>query len=328
MEDVLDEIAGGRKDLQTELAEFYFGSGQVEGLKKLVTELGEIDAKELATFPVLRPDGEPSGIDLRVGRYGPYVEDTTAEGEVMPRANVPEDLPPDELTEATARELLANPAGAEKELGTDPDSGYPIVARNGRYGPYVTEVLPEDAPKKQKARTGSLLKDMTLDTVTLEQALRLLSLPRVVGKDPENGEDITAQNGRYGPYLKKGTDSRSLESEQQLFDITLEQALAIYAQPKTRGRAAAAPPLKELGADPVSGKPVVVKAGRFGEYVTDGEYNATLRKDDTVEAITLERAAELLAERRAKGPVKKTAKKTAARKTTKKSTKKATAKKA
>jgi DNA topoisomerase-1 len=328
MEDVLDEIAGGRKDLQTELAEFYFGSGQVEGLKKLVTELGEIDAKELATFPVLRPDGEPSGVDLRVGRYGPYVEDTTAEGEVMPRANVPEDLPPDELTEATARELLANPAGAEKELGTDPDSGYPIVARNGRYGPYVTEVLPEDAPKKQKARTGSLLKDMTLDTVTLEQALRLLSLPRVVGKDPENGEDITAQNGRYGPYLKKGTDSRSLETEQQLFDITLEQALAIYAQPKTRGRAAAAPPLKELGADPVSGKPVVVKAGRFGEYVTDGEYNATLRKDDTVEAITLERAAELLAERRAKGPVKKTAKKTAARKTTKKSTKKATAKKA
>jgi DNA topoisomerase-1 len=328
MEDVLDEIAGGRKDLQTELAEFYFGSGQVEGLKKLVTELGEIDAKELATFPVLRPDGEPSGVDLRVGRYGPYVEDTTAEGEVMPRANVPEDLPPDELTEATARELLANPAGAEKELGTDPDSGYPIVARNGRYGPYVTEVLPEDAPKKQKARTGSLLKDMTLDTVTLEQALRLLSLPRVVGTEPENGEDITAQNGRYGPYLKKGTDSRSLETEQQLFDITLEQALAIYAQPKTRGRAAAAPPLKELGADPVSGKPVVVKGGRFGEYVTDGEYNATLRKDDTVEAITLERAAELLAERRAKGPVKKTAKKTAARKTTKKSTKKATAKKA
>jgi len=327
MEDILDEIAGGRKNLQTELAEFYFGSADVEGLKKLVTELGEIDAKELATFPVLRPDGQPSGIDLRVGRYGPYVEDTTDTSETPPRANVPEDLPPDELTEEMARELLANPAGAEKELGNDPDSGLPIVARNGRYGPYVTEVLPEDAPKKQKARTGSLFKDMSLDTITLEQALRLLSLPRVVGTDPESGEEITAQNGRYGPYLKKGTDSRSLETEQQLFDITLEQALAIYAQPKTRGRAAAAPPLKELGADPVSGNPVVVKAGRFGEYVTDGEFNATLRKDDSVEAITLERAAELLAERRAKGPAKKTAKraakkapakKTAARKTTKK----------
>jgi DNA topoisomerase-1 len=328
MEDVLDEIAGGRKNLQTELAEFYFGSADVEGLKKLVTELGDIDAKELATFPVLDPGGEPSGIDLRVGRYGPYVEDTTSDADPMPRANVPEDLPPDELTEEMARELLANPAGAEKELGTDPESGLAIVARNGRYGPYVTEVLPEDAPKKQKARTGSLFKDMSLDTVTLEQALRLLSLPRVVGTDPESGEEITAQNGRYGPYLKKGTDSRSLETEQQLFDITLEQALAIYAQPKTRGRQAAAPPLKELGNDPVSGKPVVVKAGRFGEYVTDGEYNATLRKDDSVEAITLERAAELLAERRAKGPAKKAAKKTAKKAGAKKSTAKKTTKKA
>jgi DNA topoisomerase-1 len=335
MEDVLDDIAGGRKNLQTELAEFYFGGGNVEGLKTLVTDLGEIDAKELATFPVHRPDGEPSGIDLRVGRYGPYVEGPAEEGDAdgsRPRANVPEDLPPDELTEEKARELLANPAGAEKELGSDPDTGLLVVARNGRYGPYVTEVLPEDAPKKQKARTGSLFKDMSLDTVTLEQALRLLSLPRVVGKDPESGEEITAQNGRYGPYLKKGTDSRSLETEQQLFDITLEQALAIYAQPKARGRAAAAPPLKELGADPVSGKPVVVKAGRFGEYVTDGEYNATLRKDDSVESITLERAAELLAERRAKGPVKKAskrpAKKSTAKKAAKKTAKKAAAKKA
>ena len=182
-----------------------------------------------------------------------------------------------------------------------------MVAKNGRYGPYVTELLPEDAPKKAKPRTGSLFKDMSLDTIDLEQAVRLLSLPRVVGDDAE-GVEITAQNGRYGPYLKKGTDSRSLETEQQLFDITLDQALAIYAQPKQRGRAAAAAPLKELGNDPVSGAPVVVKAGRFGEYVTDGEYNATLRKDDSVEAITLERAAELLAERRAKGPAKKAAK--------------------
>jgi DNA topoisomerase-1 len=340
MEQVLDEIAGGRKNLQTELGEFYFGSDSVEGLKRLVTELGDIDAKELATFPVMLPNGEPSGIDLRVGKYGPYVEGPDDEGTPAARkANVPEDLPPDELTAEKALELLANPAGAETELGNDPTSGNLIVARNGRYGPYVTEVLPETesskkGPKKQKPRTGSLFKSMTLETVTLEQALRLLSLPRVVGADAE-GVEITAQNGRYGPYLKKGTDSRSLETEEQLFDITLEQALAIYAQPKTRGRAAAAPPLKELGADPVSGQPVVVKAGRFGEYVTDGEYNATLRKDDTVEAITLERAAELLAERRAKGPAKKAAKrgakkapaKKAAKKTAKKATKKAAAKK-
>ena len=334
MEAVLDDIAGGRKNLETELGEFYFGSDKVEGLKRLVTELGEIDAKELATFPVLTPAGEPSGIDLRVGRYGPYVEDTSAEvaeGENLPRANVPEDLPPDELTEEKARELLANPAGAERELGIDDASGNMIVARNGRFGPYVTEVLGDDAPKKAKARTGSLFKTMSLDTVTLEQALKLLSLPRVVGTDAE-GVEITAQNGRYGPYLKKGTDSRSLTSEDQLFDITLDEALAIYAQPKQRGRAAAAPPLKELGNDPVSGQPIVVKAGRFGEYVTDGEYNATLRKDDSVEEITLERAAELLAERRAKGPAKKAAKKgakkTAAKKTAaKKTTKKAAAKK-
>ncbi|HEU4567359.1 MAG TPA: type I DNA topoisomerase [Marmoricola sp.] len=314
MEDVLDEIAAGRTDRNSELAEFYFGNGDIEGLKQLVSELGEIDAKELATFPV---GGEDSGVVLRVGRYGPYVE--TSEGQ---RANVPEDLPPDELTLDKARELLANPAGEERELGTDPETGRAIVAKNGRYGPYVTEVLPEDAPKKQKPRTGSLFKSMSVDTVTLDQALRLLSLPRVVGKDPESGEEITAQNGRYGPYLKKGTDSRSLESEEQIFDITLEQALAIYAQPKTRGRAAASAPLKELGDDPVSGKPVVVKAGRFGEYVTDGEYNATLRKDDSVEGITLERAAELLAERRAKGPAKKST-----RRSTRKTTKKSPAKK-
>ncbi len=328
MEQVLDEIAGGRKNLKTELGEFYFGSADIEGLKQLVTELGDIDAKELATFPVAGPDGSPSGIDLRVGRYGPYVEDTTAatsEETPLPRANVPEDLPPDELTLEKAKELLANPAGAETELGTDPDSGNPIVAKNGRYGAYVTEVLPEDAPKKQKARTGSLFKTMTLETITLVEALRLLSLPRVVGAD-DGGVEITAQNGRYGPYLKKGTDSRSLETEEQLFDITLEQALAIYAQPKQRGRGAAKPPLKELGNDPVSGQPIVVKEGRFGEYVTDGEYNATLRKDDSVEEITLERAAELLAERREKGPAKKAAKKTA-KKATKKATKKTAAKK-
>jgi DNA topoisomerase-1 len=333
MEDVLDEIAGGRKDRQTELGEFYFGSDRVVGLHQLVNELGEIDAKELATFPV---GGADSGIVLRVGRYGPYLEGPGQPGEdgeegAPTRANVPDDMPPDELTLAKAKELLANPAGEEKELGVHPDTGLRVVAKNGRYGPYVTEQLPENAAKNAKARTGSLFSTMSLDTVTIDDAVRLLSLPRVVGTDAE-GVEITAQNGRYGPYLKKGTDSRSLTSEDQLLSITIDEALAIYAQPKQRGRAAAAPPLKELGPDPVSGAPVVVKSGRFGDYVTDGEYNATLRKDDTVEAITIERAAELLAERRAKGPAKKAAKKTAkrpARKTAKKATaKKATAKKA
>jgi DNA topoisomerase I len=328
MEDVLDEIAAGRADRVTELAEFYFGSDRVVGLRQLVSELGEIDAKELATFPV---GGSDTGIVLRVGRYGPYLEgpgEGTDEGGsgAGVRANVPDDLPPDELTLAKAKELLANPAGEEKHLGRHPETGLEIVAKNGRYGPYVTEVLPDDAPKSAKPRTGSLFKSMTLDSVSIDDAVKLLSLPRVVGTDAD-GVEITAQNGRYGPYLKKGTDSRSLTSEEQLLTITIDEALAIYAQPKQRGRAAAAPPLKELGADPVSGNPVVVKSGRFGDYVTDGEYNATLRKDDSVESITLERAAELLAERREKGPAKKAAKR-GAKKTTKKATKKASKKSA
>ena len=325
MEDVLDDIAGGRRDRKTELAEFYFGSNDIEGLHTLVNELGDIDAKELATFPI----GE--GIDLRVGRYGPYVEGPGPEGDegALVRANVPDDLPPDELTLSKARELLANPAGEEAVLGTHPETGLEVVAKNGRFGPYVTELLPEDAPKSAKARTGSLFKSMSLDTVSLAEAVKLLELPRVVGAG-EDGEEITSQNGRNGPYLKRGTDSRSLTSEDQIFDITLDQALAIYAQPKQRGRGAATAPLKELGNDPVSGQPVVIKAGRFGEYVTDGEHNATLRKDDTVESITLERAAELLQERRDKGPAKKAAKKTPAKKTTvrKATVKKAAAKKA
>ncbi|MDF9716226.1 type I DNA topoisomerase [Nocardioides sp. ChNu-153] len=350
MEDVLDEIAAGRSDRNTELAEFYFGSGDVDGLKKLVNELGDIDAKGLATIPLpFGASAEESDIHLRVGKYGPYLEGPGDDGTAFAkRANVPDDLPPDELTLEKAEELLANPAGEERELGRHPETGLVVVAKNGRFGPYVTELLPEDAPKSAKPRTGSLFSSMTLDTVTIDQAVKLLSLPRVVGTDAQ-GVEITAQNGRYGPYLKKGTDSRSLTSEDQIFDITLDEALAIYAQPKQRGRAAAAPPLKELGNDPVSGQPIVVKAGRFGEYVTDGEFNATLRKDDSVEAVTLERAAELLAERRAKGPAtkkgakkapakkapaKKTAaKKTAAKKTTAKKTTagkttKATAKKA
>ncbi|MDX6300759.1 MAG: topoisomerase, partial [Nocardioidaceae bacterium] len=297
MEDILDEIAGGRRDRNTELASFYFGAGDVEGLKQLVTDLGDIDARELATFPIAE------GLDLRVGRYGPYIE--TPDGT---RANVPDDLPPDELTPELAKELLANPAGEEIRLGEDPETGLTVVAKNGRYGPYVTELLPEDSPKSARPRTSSLFKSMNLDTITLDDALRLLTLPRVVGVDPGSGEEITAQNGRYGPYLKKGTDSRSIDSEERLLTITLDEALAIYAQPKQRGRAAADPG-REIGKDPVSGNTVTLKSGRFGTYVTDGEYNATLRQGDDEASLTIERAAELLAERRAKGPAKKAAKK-------------------
>ncbi|MBA2463405.1 MAG: type I DNA topoisomerase [Nocardioidaceae bacterium] len=311
LEDVLDEVAGGREDARRVLERFYFGDGDNAGLARLVSELGEIDARGLSTFEL------GDGVAARVGRYGPYVESTDGA-----RANIPDDLPPDELTLDKARELLANPAGAERELGTNPGSGRVVVARNGRYGPYVTEVLPDDAGKGEKAPTSSLFKSMSLDSVTLEVALRLLTLPRVVGVDPDGGDAITAQNGRYGPYLKKGTDSRSLDSEEQLLTITLPEALAIYSQPKQRGRAAAAGPLRELGADPASGAPVVVKDGRFGPYVTDGEVNATLRKGDDVATVTLERAAELLAEKRAKGPASKR------RRTTRKaSAKKAPAKK-
>jgi len=305
MEDILDEVAAGRRDSTRELSDFYFGSDAQDGLKQLVTELGEIDARELSTFPL------DEGIVVRVGRYGPYVE-----GADETRANIPDDLPPDELTLEKARELLANPVGVEEELGTDPSTGRTVVAKNGRFGPYVTEVLEDDAPKSAKPRTSSLFASMSLDTITLDDALKLLLLPRLVGVDPASGEEITAQNGRYGPYLKKGTDSRSIDSEEHLLTITLVEAQAIYAQPKQRGRRAAAAPLKELGADPANGQPVVVKDGRFGPYVTDGEVNATLRKDDSVDAITLERAAELLAEKRARGPApkKRAAKKAPAKK--------------
>ena len=324
MEEILDEIAKGDKDMTTELGEFYFGSERIMGLKPLVDGLGEIDARELATFPVGTPE---SGVNLRVGRYGPYIEGPGDDGTPFAvRANVPDDLPPDELTLEKAKELFANPAGEELNLGVHPETGLTVVAKSGRFGPYVTEQLPEDAKKGAKPRTASLFKSMNLQTITLEDAVKLLTLPRVVGTAAD-GEEITAQNGRYGPYLKKGTDSRTLSSEDQLLTITLEEAEQIYAQPKQRGRAAAKPPLKELGPDPVSGQPMVVKDGRFGPYVTDGEYNATLRAADDLETLTAERAAELLADKRAKGPAKKTTKR-ATKKTTKKSpAKKSTAKK-
>ena len=293
MEEVLDQIADGHAERLKVLTDFYFGADDREGLQRLVSELGEIDARKLSTYPVGDPD---SGIVVRVGRYGTYVEDEDGQ-----RANLAEDLPPDELTVDLARELLSRPAGEERVLGVDPETGYTVVARNGRFGPYVTEQLPEDAPKNAKPKTGSLLSSMSLEDVSLEDALRLMSLPRVVGVDID-GVEITAQNGRYGPYLKKGSDSRSLDNEEQIFTITADEARQIYAQPKQRGRAAAKPPLKELGNDPASGRPMIIKDGRFGAYVTDGEVNATLRRGDDIESITGERAAALLAEKRAKGP--------------------------
>ena len=388
MEADLDRIAAGQEDRVGWLTRFYYGEGAgsaaagadaapagsgkgpgtgpvhgaEQGLRSMVDNLGEIDARAVNSIEI----GE--GMTLRVGRYGPYLED--AEGR---RANVPADVAPDELTVDRARELLARAADDGRELGVDPATGHMIIAKDGRYGPYVTEVLPEEeapgasgaAPetvegaggaetagatsggrttrarttrartKKPKPRTASLLKSMDLGTVTLEQALDLLSLPRVVGQDAE-GVDITAQNGRYGPYLKKGTDSRSLESEEEIFTVTLEQALELFAQPKRRrGQAAPRGPLRELGEDPATGRPVVIKDGRFGPYFTDGETNVTLRRGDDPATVTPERAYELLAEKRAKGPVKKrTTRKTSAKKTSKKaassrtSTKKASTKKA
>ena len=361
MEADLDRIAAGREDRVAWLTRFYFGdrarsTGALaaddvvaaeaeQGLKAMVENLGEIDARAINSIEI----GE--GITLRVGRYGPYLED--AEGK---RTNVPSDVAPDELTVARARELFARAADDGRELGTDPATGHTIVAKDGRYGPYVTEVLPEPAAEDgagapardaqgagstgrtkptgatgttgakrrgarkaaaPKPRTASLFKSMDLSTVTLDQALDLLSLPRVVGRDAE-GVDITAHNGRYGPYLKKGTDSRSLDSEEELFTVTLDRALELFAQPKRRrGQAAARGPLRELGTDPESGRPVVIKDGRFGPYFTDGVTNVTLRRGDDPATVTPERAYELLAEKRAKGPVKKrtTRKKTA--KTTK-----------
>lgn len=306
LEDQLDEIAAGKAKRVQVLHEFYFGPEEDDGhgLETLVTELGEIDARQLSTFQLA-----DSEITVRVGRYGTYIE--TPDGR---RANVPEDLAPDQLSVTVAQELLAQPLDAQRELGVDDETGRMIVAKNGRFGPYVTEILPEDAPKTLKARTGSLFKSMTLDTVDLATALRLMSLPRVVGTAAD-GEKITAQNGRYGPYLKKGSDSRSLSSEEEIFSITLEQAEAIYAAPKTRGRAAAAAPMAQLGTDPTTGKPVVVKNGRFGPYITDGETNVTVPRGEDAATLSAQRAFDLLAEKRAKGPAPK---KTATRRTTRK----------
>ncbi|HVA60705.1 MAG TPA: type I DNA topoisomerase [Mycobacteriales bacterium] len=298
MEDDLDEIANGRQQGVPWLTRFYFGSASGEataaGLQSQVSEqLAEIDAREVNSIPI-GVDASGRSIVVRVGRYGPFVQRDDD------RASVPEDLAPDELTLDKAVELLEQPSG-DKLLGTDFDSGLDIVARSGRFGPYVTTVLPEGSA--EQPRTASLLKSQSLDSLTLEDALQLLSLPRTLGTAPD-GEEVTAQNGRYGPYVKKGSESRSLESEESLFTVDLDAALALLAQPKARGRgrAAAAPPLRELGVDPATGRAMLVREGRFGPYVTDGETNASLRKGDDVATVTTERGAELLADRRARGP--------------------------
>jgi len=292
MEDVLDEIARGEAERVPWLRRFYFGGDGDDdpGLKSLVGDISDIDARDVSSFPLAGSD-----IVVRVGRYGPYLERDEQ------RVNVPEDIAPDELTVEKAEELFNQPNG-DVLLGTDPDTGREVVAKAGRFGPYVTELLGEDAPASAKPRTASLLKSMALDTVALADALKLLSLPRLLGE--LDGEQVTVQNGRYGPYVKKGSDSRSLESEDQLFTLTLAEAKELFAQPKPRGRrtGAAAPPLRELGDDPATGKPMVVKDGRFGPYVTDGETNASLRKGDEVASISVQRAAELLADRRAAAP--------------------------
>jgi DNA topoisomerase-1 len=292
LEDDLDAIARREKERVPWLRQFYFGNGK-PGLKALVSEhLDEIDAREVNTFPI------SDDIAVRVGRFGPYVQ----RGEE--RASIPDELPPDELTVAKAEELLSQPAG-DRVLGEDPETGLPVIAKAGRYGPYVQLGETPEAGSKAKPRTASLFKSMSLDAVTLDDALRLLTLPRTVGVDPADGEEIVAMNGRYGPYIKKGNDSRSIDSEEKLLTIGLDEALAVFAEPKRRrGQGAAAEPLKELGADPATGLAIVCKDGRFGPYVTDGEYNASLRKGDSVEELTLERAAELLAEKRAAGPPK------------------------
>ncbi|TDW44204.1 DNA topoisomerase I [Curtobacterium sp. PhB42] len=349
MEEDLDRIARGDADRVDWLKGFYFGGGDDDqrGLRTVIDNLGEIDAREINSVE-LAP-----GLTLRIGRYGPYIEVPSDDPEKPRRVNVPEDLAPDELTVEKAKELVDAPVIGDRVVGINPDTGKEVLAKDGRFGPYVTERSPEPeptvdpktgevvdaaaaapepaaaeapaetttgkkapakkAPAKKttkkaaapKERTASLFKSMDPATVDLETALKLLDLPRVVGQDPETGNDITAQNGRYGPYLKKGTDTRTLPGEDAIFDIDLPGALEIFSQPKYGGNRAASSALKEFEADPVSGKPIKMKDGRFGPYVTDGETNATIPKGEDVEAVDHARAVQLIADKRAKGPVKK-----------------------
>lgn len=323
LEDDLDAIARGEQQRVAWLRDFYFGSDAQVGLRNIVENLGEIDARELNATKIT------DAATLRFGKYGPYLEVVDpANPEAEPRrVNIPPELAPDELTAEKAQELIDAPVAGDRVLGENPENGKLVLVKDGRFGPYVQEADPVDpdavdaatgevveaeAPKKRgakkeaapKPRTASLFKSMSVDTIDLDAALQLLSLPRVVGTDPESGDVITAQNGRYGPYLKKGTDSRTLQTEQQIFDITLEEALAVYAQPKYGARGASSA-LKEFEADPTSGKPIKIKDGRFGAYVTDGVTNATIPRGETVDDVDFARAVQLLADKRAKGPAPK-----------------------
>jgi DNA topoisomerase-1 len=337
MEDDLDRIADGEENRVEWLTGFYFGNARTKGLRTVIDNLGEIDAREINSVRIA------DDLTLRIGKYGPYLEAPAEEGETPRRVNVPEDLAPDELTAERARELIDAPVATDRVIGVNPENGKQIVAKDGRYGPYVTEVEPAVEPEPEpepdrstpketvevidpktgevkvkkpkkakkaevvKPRTASIFKSMSLDEVDLETALALLNLPRVVGIDPESGAEITAQNGRFGPYLKKGTDTRSLSSEEQIFEIDLAGALELYAQPKYGARGASSA-LKEFEADPVSGKPIKIKDGRFGVYVTDGTTNATIPRGETLDQIDFDRAVQLLADKRAKGPAKPKAK--------------------
>lgn len=316
MEDDLDQIANGDREAIPWLKSFYFGNGH-PGLKNLVsTNIEEIDAREINSIPI-GEDEAGVAVVARSGKFGPYVQ----RGD--DRASLPPDLAPDELTVAKAIEYLDAPNG-DRVLGADPETGLDVSVRNGRFGAYV-QLGEQGADSKDKPKRASLFKEMAEETITLEDALKLLSIPRVVGTHPDDGVEIKALNGRYGPYITWGKESRSLETEDQIFTVDIDDAVRRFKEEKKRGRRAAAPPLKEVGEDPNSGKPVVVRDGRFGPYVTDGETNASLRVADTIEGMTIERAAELLQLRRErvaaqggkkKAPAKKKSpkKKTAAKK--------------
>jgi DNA topoisomerase-1 len=323
MENDLDEIATGRRARVPFLQAFWFGNG-APGLTSLIDHaMASADPATVNAIP-LGKDDDGNDIIVRNGRYGPYIrrgDDTVS---------VPQDIAPDELTIARALELLAAPRG-DQPLGTDPDTGLPVYMKTGRYGPYVQLGDTDTLPEGTKPKMASLFKSMSPSAITLDEALGLLSLPRTVGTDPATGEEIAALNGRYGPYLKRGNETRSLATEEELFTATVEEAVRLFAEPKRRGRATPSAPLRELGPDPATGRPMVIRSGRYGPYVTDGETNASLREreGDTVEELTLDRAADLLQARRDAGPATRGTRKSAARKTgAKKAAKKATAKKA
>ena len=296
MEEDLDRIADGELNYLDWLKHFYFGGDDLDGLLYTATHILDQDPRAINSMPIT------DQITLRTGQYGPYLEifgEPNADGadENGRRiVNIPEGLAPDELTPQKAQELVDAPVVTDKVLGVDPETGFEVLFKDGRYGPYV--VL--DDPSATKPKTGSLFKTMDPHQIDLETALSLLALPRKVGVDPESGLDIMVQNGKFGPYLTKGKESRSLGSEDQIFTITLEEALELYAQPKYGGRRTAATPLREFGEDPASKGQVTIKTGQLGAYVSDTFVNATIPKDDNIEDMTADRAFELLAIRREK----------------------------